>query len=262
MNTIVLVKQVPDTTEMNIDKETGTLIRKGVPTIVNPDDLAGVEAALRLKETHGGKVTVLSMGPAQTSSMLKELYARGVDECILISDRAFAGSDTWATSKILSTAIDTLAYDLVIAGRQAIDGDTAQVGPQVAEFLNIPQISYIESMDDFKDNTLFVTKAYETYSVKMKCKLPCLITTLSTLNTPRYMHAKHIFNMDDKEIKTLTNDDLKLDKADIGLKGSPTKVFKTSVKEIQKETIKLRLSAEEAAQRILDTLQKEDGRQA
>ncbi len=262
MNIIVLVKQVPDTTEMNIDKETGTLIRKGVPTIVNPDDLAGVEAALNLKESHGGKVTVLSMGPPQTASMLKELYARGVDECFLISDRAFAGSDTWATSKILSTAINMLDYDLVIAGRQAIDGDTAQVGPQVAEFLNIPQISYIESIDDYKDNTLFVSKAYETYSVKMKCKLPCLITTLSGLNTPRYMHAKHIFNMDAKEISMLTNEDLKLEKSVIGLKGSPTKVFKTSVKDVQKDTVKLRLSPEEAAQKILDTLQKEDGGQA
>lgn len=259
MNIIVLVKQVPDTTEMNIDKETGTLIRKGVPTIINPDDLAGVEAALTLKETYGGSVTVISMGPSQTVSMLKELYARGVDECKLISDRAFAGSDTWATSKILSTAIESMNYDLVIAGRQAIDGDTAQVGPQVAEFLNIPQISYVEGIDSVSNGKIDVTKAYETYSVKLRCKMPCLITTLSEMNKPRYMHAKHIFNMDEKTVSILTNEDLKLENDVIGLKGSPTKVHKTAVRSIQKETLKLRLSPEEAAQKIIDTIQGKDG---
>jgi electron transfer flavoprotein beta subunit len=259
MNTIVLVKQVPDTTEMNIDKETGTLIRKGVPTIINPDDLAGVEAALTLKETYGGSVTAISMGPSQTEGMLEELYARGVDECILVSDRAYAGSDTWATSNILSTAIKSLEYDLVIAGRQAIDGDTAQVGPQIAEFLGIPQVSYVEAIDKIDDDKIFLTKAYETYSQKLSCHLPCLITTLSEMNEPRYMHAKHIFNIDKKSVKHISNEDLKLDEAEVGLKGSPTKVHKTAVKSVQKKTIKLKLSPEEAAQKIIDTIQGKEG---
>ena len=259
MNIIVLVKQVPDTTEMNIDKETGTLIRKGVPTIVNPDDLAGVEAALNLKEEYGGNVTVISMGPSQTTSMLKELYAMGVDDCILVSDRAFAGSDTWATSKILSTAIKRLEYDLIIAGRQAIDGDTAQVGPQVAEFLNIPQVSYVEAIGSVDNGKINLTKAYETHSVKLRCVLPCLITTLSEMNKPRYMHAKHIFNIDALKVKVLTNEDLGLKEDEIGLKGSPTKVHKTAVKSVQKETLKLRLSPEDAAEKIIDTIQGKEG---
>ena len=261
MNIIVLVKQVPDTTEMNIDKETGTLIRKGVPTIINPDDLAGVEEALTLKEIHGGKVTAVSMGPSQTKTMLMELYARGVDECLLVSDRAFAGSDTWATSNILSSVIKQMDYDLIIAGRQAIDGDTAQVGPQVAEFLKIPQISYVEAIEKVQDGKLYVTKSYETYSVKMKCALPCLITTLSEMNKPRYMHAKRIFTSDEKLVKVLTNESLGLAPEMIGLKGSPTRVYKTTVKQVQKETIKLRLSPEDAARRIINTLQ-EEGRQS
>jgi electron transfer flavoprotein beta subunit len=152
-----------------------------------------------------------------------------------------------------------LDYDLVIAGRQAIDGDTAQVGPQVAEFLNIPQISYVEAIEGVEDGKIHVTKAYETYSLKMKCKLPCLITTLSEINKPRYMHAKHIFNIDEKSVRVFTNEDLKLESDVIGLKGSPTKVHKTAVKSIQKETLKFKVSPEEAAQKIIDTIQGKDG---
>lgn len=259
MKTIVLVKQVPDTTEMSVDKETGTLNRQGVPTIINPDDLAGVETALRLKEQYGGEVHVLSMGPRQADSMLRELYSRGVDKCTLLSDKRFAGSDTWATSTILANAIRTIPFDLIIAGRQAIDGDTAQVGPQVAEFLDIPQATYIEKVLDVHDNKLRVQKAYETESLIQDIDLPCLITTLSETVTPRYMNAYDIFAIGEKPIDILTYDDLSLEAGTTGLKGSPTKVRKTFVKPFNKETEIIRPETPEAAAEAILMRLRENG---
>lgn len=146
MNIIVCIKQVPDTTEVRLDPKTGTLIRDGVPSIINPDDKAGLEAALALKDQHGAHVTVLTMGPPQADNALREALAMGADRAILLTDRKFAGADTWATSMTLAAAIRNLDYDLIVAGRQAIDGDTAQVGPQIAEKLNLPQVSYVEDL--------------------------------------------------------------------------------------------------------------------
>ena len=144
MKIVVCVKQVPDTTEVRLDPVTNTLIRDGVPSIINPDDKAGIEAALRIKEEVGGTVTIVSMGPPQADVALREALAMGADDAILISDRAFGGADTWATSSTIAAALKKLDYDLIITGRQAIDGDTAQVGPQIAEHLGIPQISYVD----------------------------------------------------------------------------------------------------------------------
>lgn len=234
MNILVLLKQVPDTTEMKVDKDTGTLIREGVPTITNPDDLAGLEIALRLKEKTGSKVTCITMGPPQAKNMLRELFAMGADEGILISDRAFAGADTWATSNTLAAFIRQLPYDLIIAGRQAIDGDTAQVGPQTAEKLGIPQITYVDDVIEFNESKIVVKKALEnTYEV-LECDLPCVITTLSTIAKPRYMHVKGISHSFEKEIRTVGLVDLNIDPTIIGLKGSPTKVKKTFTKEVHK----------------------------
>ena len=147
MKIVVCIKQVPDTNEVKLDPVTNTLIRDGVPSIINPDDKAGVEAALRLKELAGGTVTILSMGPAQAEEAIREALAMGADEGILLSDRAFGGADTWATSSTLAAALKKLEYDVIITGRQAIDGDTAQVGPQIAEHLGIPQISYVKNRE-------------------------------------------------------------------------------------------------------------------
>ena len=147
MKIIVCIKQVPNTNEVRLDQKTGTLIREGVPSIINPDDKAGLEAALKLKDRFGAHVTVLSMGPPQADAVLREALAMGVDEAVLISDRAFGGADTWATSSTLAAAIKNLEYDLIITGRQAIDGDTAQVGPQISEHLGIPNISYAEGIE-------------------------------------------------------------------------------------------------------------------
>lgn len=254
MKIVVLVKQVPDSTEIRVDKETGTLIRAGVPSIINPDDLAGVEAALQLKEKHGAMVTIISMGPPQASDMLKELYARGVDECILITDRAFAGADTCATSSTLAAALTKTGYDLIIAGRQAIDGDTAQVGPQTAERLNIPQVTYVDEIIDLNDKTVTVKKALEDSEEILEAKLPCVLTTLSGMNEPRYMNCNDIVDSFSKEVKIMTFSDLDIDASKVGLAGSPTKVHHTFTKEVSAQTETFTLPADEAAKLIATKL--------
>ena len=254
MNIIVLVKQVPDTTEIKIDKVTNTLIRVGVPNIVNPDDLAGVEEALKLKEKYGGKVTVVTMGPPQAEGMLKELYARGIDKAYLLTDPKFAGSDTWATSKILSSFISTLKFDLIIAGYQAIDGDTAQVGPQVAAFLNIPQVTHVSKMIGVDSRELIVEKKYENEVVVLGVELPALITSLKTMNSPRNMNAFDIWNLDDKEVVKIVFSDLKIDPNEIGLLGSPTRVKTTYTKALVSKAPSEKLEPEEAAKRIVSLL--------
>lgn len=254
MNIIVLLKQVPDTTEMKVDKETGTLIRLGVPTITNPDDLAGFEAAMQLKDRYGAKVTCVTMGPPQAKSMLRELYARGADHCILISDAKFAGADTWATSNTISAVLKKLPFDLIIAGRQAIDGDTAQVGPQTAEKMELPQITYVDEILHIDAETIRVKKALEDAYQILEAKLPALITTLSTIAEPRYMHVRGISESFDKEIAHYTFNDLDVNPDDIGLKGSPTKVKRTHTKEVHSNSDILHLNPKDAAKKILELM--------
>lgn len=172
MNIVVCLKQVPDTNEVKINKETGTLIRDGVPSIINPDDRNALEEALKMKDELGAVIKVISMGPPQAKSALKEALAMGADEAYLISDRAFGGSDTWATSTIIAAAIEKVGkYDVIFCGRQAIDGDTAQVGPEVAEFLGIPQVTYAKEVK-VQDDKLLVTRYTETgdYLMKQRCQ--------------------------------------------------------------------------------------------
>ena len=228
MNIIVCIKQVPDTTEVRLDPKTGTLIREGVPSIINPDDLAGLEEAIKLKEAYGAKVTVISMGPQQATEALREAYAMGADETILLTDRAFAGADTWATSSALAGAIKGLDYDLIIAGRQAIDGDTAQVGPQIAEKLHLPQVTYAGEITKDGD-TLTVKRMLEDGYMTIKVKTPCMITCIKELNTPRYLSVGGAFECYSKPLVTMTYDTLKdhplIDKSTIGLAGSPTNIL-------------------------------------
>lgn len=254
MDIFVLVKQVPDTTEMKIDKETNTLVRVGVPNICNPDDLAGVEEALKLKEKFGGTVTTVTMGPPQAEQMIRELYARGVDRAVLITDRAFAGSDTLATSTILSSYLKTQKFDLIIAGYQAIDGDTAQVGPQVAELLNIPQATYLKSIKSVEDNKIIVKKRYEDTIDTLEIELPCLISTVHDINEPRYMNAWQIFDCFDKEVEVVGNDTLKISPENIGLKGSPTKVKKSFPKQVVAKSPKEEMTPEKAAKKIAELI--------
>jgi len=254
MNIIVLVKQVPDTAAIKIDKETNTLIRVGVPNIINPDDLAGVEEALKLKARYGGKVTTVTMGPAQAESMLHELFAMGVDEGYLLTDRRFAGSDTWATSRILSSFLATLEYDLIIAGYQAIDGDTAQVGPQVAEFLELPQVTHLHEVVGLEGNELIVVKKTDYDLEMLGVTLPALITTRKEMNTPRQMNAFDIWNLDAKNVQMKTFDDLSLNLNDIGLSGSPTRVKKTYTRPVTSKAPKVEMEPMEAAKKIIDLL--------
>lgn len=251
MNIIVCIKQVPDTTEVRLDPVTGTLIRDGVPSIINPDDKAGLEAALRLKDQTGAHVTVVSMGPMQADLALREALAMGADDAVLISDRAFGGADTWATSSTLAAAIKKLPYDLIITGRQAIDGDTAQVGPQIAEHLGLPHISYAESLS-LEGDSIVVHRQYEDRVHVIRAKLPCLVTALSELNQPRYMTPGGIFDaFRQKQVTVFTRPDLDIADDNIGLAGSPTRVFKSFTKQPKAAGIVEKLDPREGAQAIV-----------
>ena len=231
MKIIVCVKQVPDTkggVKFNPD---GTLDRGAMLTIMNPDDKAGLEAALRLKDQYGAEVTVLTMGLPKAEDVLREAIAMGADNGILVTDRALGGADTCATSTTIAGAIRNIKdYDIIITGRQAIDGDTAQVGPQIAEHLGIPVISYAEGIEVDGDSVI-VKRQYEDRHHMLKAKMPVLITALSELNEPRYMTPGGIFDACDAEITTWGRANLvDVEDGDLGLKGSPTKIAKASDK--------------------------------
>lgn len=230
MNIVVCLKQVPDTAAVKIDPKTGTLIRDGVPSIINPEDKHALESALQIKDEVGGKITVISMGPLQAKNALREALCMGADEAILITDRAFAGADTLATSKTLAGALKKLEYDIVLAGRQAIDGDTAQVGPEIAEHLDIPQVTYVQGVK-LEEDGLLVNRALEDGYELIKVNTPVLLTAIKELNEPRYMNVKYIFEKADKEVEVWTAQDIEVGIEELGLKGSPTKVKKTMTKE-------------------------------
>ena len=259
MKIVVCAKQVPDTTEVKLDPKTNTLIRDGVLSIINPDDKAGIEAALQLKEKVGGTVTVISMGPPQADAALREALAMGCDEAILVTDRAFGGADTWATSSTIAAALKKLDYDVIITGRQAIDGDTAQVGPQIAEHLGIPQVSYAEEILEAAEDKLVVKRQFEDRYHVIEIKTPCLITALSELATPRYMTVHGIFDAyREKEVKVWTLEELKdtVDMANIGLKGSPTNVKQSFTKQAKGKGLYYKdLSPEEAVETIVAKLE-------
>ena len=254
MNIVVCIKQVPNTNEVKLDPVTGTLIRDGVPSIINPDDKAGLEAALRLKDATGAHVTVLSMGPPQADAVLREAMAMGADDAVLVTDRAFGGADTLATSTTIAAALKKIPYDLIITGRQAIYGDTAQVGPQIAEHLNIPNVSYAEEIQ-VEGDTVTVKRQYEDRYHVVKVKMPCLITALSELNQPRYMTPGGIFDAyREKQVTVWGLNDIEVDTDKIGLKGSPTRVFKSFPKSLKAAGTVVQLDAEDAADYMLEKL--------
>ncbi len=255
MNIVVCIKQVPDTTEVRIDPVKGTIIREGVPSIMNPDDKGGVELALRLKDQYGAKVTVITMGPPQADAILREAFAMGVDEAIHLSDRRFAGADTLATSNALAGAIRTLPYDIVITGRQAIDGDTAQVGPQIAEHLNIPQVSYVESLEYDGKSLLKVRKATEEGFQIVELPMPCLLTSVVPVKETRYMTVGGIVEAYNKDVNIWNADNIEVDENKLGMKGSPTKVFKSFSKGAKAAGEQHELTPEEAVDLIIAKLQ-------
>ena len=232
MHIVVCIKQVPDTkggVKFNPD---GTLDRAAMLAIMNPDDKAGLEAALRIKDKTGAKVTVLTMGLPKAADVLREAIAMGADDGVLVTDRVLGGADTWATSTTIAGALRNIDYDLIITGRQAIDGDTAQVGPQIAEHLGLPVISYAQKIEvDEAAKTVTVERLYDDRYHVLTAKMPCLITALSELNDPRYMTPGGIFDACAAEITTWGRADLKdVEDCNLGLAGSPTKIAKASDK--------------------------------
>lgn len=230
MNIIVCIKQVPDTTEIKIDPATGTLMREGVPSILNPDDANALEAALAMKDQdpENVKIHVVSMGPDQAKYALRECLAMGADEAYLLSSRAFGGADTQATSATIAAGIRHIGdFDLVFAGRQAIDGDTAQVGPQIAERLGLPMVTYVQGIREVSENTLVVEKQMEDGYQVVEVQRPCLLTAVKEFNTPRYMTLKGVEWAYRKEIVVWNENDLGIDPANCGSNASPTKVLRS-----------------------------------
>lgn len=288
---IVLVKQVPDTRNITGEVMTakGTMNRSALPAIFNPEDLNALEMALQIRERYGGEVTVLTMGPLKAADVLREALYRGADRVILLSDREFAGADTQATSYTLKCAIEKAGkFDLVFCGRQAIDGDTAQVGPQVAEKLGLPQITYAESIVSLENKEIIVQRAFDLGSELVKCSLPCLLTVVSSANRPRPASARkriayklaavpaEYANLLEKwpefeteedlqtyltkrnmEIPIWTVNDLEIDKSLLGLAGSPTQVYKVNFVVLESTDIKEISPTEDGIQELIDELVKE-----
>ena len=233
MKIIVCIKQVPDTSGKVAVNPDGTLNRASMQTITNPDDMNALEAALKIKDETGCKVIVVTMGPPPAAGMLREAMAMGADEAVLVSGREFGGSDTYATSQILAAAISTIGVeddDIVMCGRQAIDGDTAQVGPQIAEKLHLPQITYAADITK-EGKTVTVQRMLEDGYMTIKTQTPCLITCIKELNKPRYMNMNGILSTYSKPLEVYDYEKLKdnplIDATTIGLKGSPTNIFKS-----------------------------------
>ncbi|MBW6513832.1 MAG: electron transfer flavoprotein subunit beta/FixA family protein [Candidatus Syntrophosphaera sp.] len=255
MKLIVCIKQVPNTTEIKIDPITNTLIREGVESILNPFDAYAIEEAVRLKEKHGGTVTAISMGPHQVEDILREAVSLGVDEIVLLSDRRFAGADTWATSLTLAAAIAKLGeYDLILTGQQAIDGDTAQVGPGIAAHLNIPQTCFVRHIEEIEGCKIILQRLMEDGYDRVQVRLPAVITVVKEINTPRLPSLRGKRNAKLVELKVWNADDLGLDEKDIGLNGSPTQVLSIFTPKHEKQTEKFEGHAEEAADLVVKRL--------
>ena len=260
MHAIVCIKQVPDTSEVRINRETNTLVREGVESIINPFDTYAIEEAIRLKESHGGKVTVISMGPPQAMDAIKEAVAMGCDEAILLSDRAFAGADTWATAYTLAQAIKRIGdYDIILCGKQAIDGDTGQVGPGIARQLGITQLTYVFKIReiDFAHRVLEVERLLEEGREAARSSLPAVVTVVKDINDPRLPTFRGIRRATRMEIpvwdaRILTE----LDTEQIGLAGSPTQVVRifTPPPRGGKADIVTADTAAEAAETLADKL--------
>jgi electron transfer flavoprotein beta subunit len=254
LNIIVCIKQVPDTAEIKINPETNTLMREGVPSIINPFDLHAIEAGIQIREQLGGKVTVLTMGPPQAEGSLREAISIGADEAVLLSDKAFAGSDTWATSYTLAHAIKKIGADIVFCGKQAIDGDTAQVGPETAEFLNMPHISYIRRIEEVKDNYIRVERLMDEGYDVVESSLPVLLTVVKELNQPRMPSLKGKMAAKKAGIRKLGMVDIEADENSLGLKGSPTQVRNIFAPDVKAERRMIEGAPEEQVDNLIKEL--------
>jgi electron transfer flavoprotein beta subunit len=258
MDIIVCIKQVPETVEVKINPETNTLIREGVKSIINPFDMYAIEEAVQLKHRFGGKSMVLTMGPPQAEAALREAISLGVDEGILLSDRAFAGSDTWATSYTLAAAIKKIArFDLIICGKQASDGDTAQVGPGIAAHLDLPQVAYVKKIEEISDKTSRVERMTEEGYEIIETPLPALLTVVKEINTPRLPSLKGLMRAKQAKILHWTHKDLEVDFAALGLNGSPTQVVKIFTPPARCGGQKFSGEPQELAEKLVELLRSE-----
>ncbi|MDR3226669.1 MAG: electron transfer flavoprotein subunit beta/FixA family protein [Prevotellaceae bacterium] len=254
MKIIVCIKQVPNTTEIKINPVTGTLIRDGVVSIMNPDDKGGLEEALKLKDKYNAHITVITMGLPQADDILREALAMGADRAILLTDRKLGGADTLATSNALAAALRQLEFDLLITGRQAIDGDTAQVGPQIAEHLDLPQVTYLENIEYDGEKTFTIKKSTEEGYEILEVDAPCVVTVLASANKARYMSVRGIVETYEKEVEIWNFEKLGIAEEKVGLKGSPTKVHKAFTRGVKAAGEVYEVDAEEAVGIIISKL--------
>lgn len=260
MKIIVCIKQVPDTSEVKIDPETNTIIREGVPSIINPFDKYALEAGLQLKEKYGGQVRVLTMGPPQAEAALREALGMGADEAVLLSDRALAGSDTWATSQALAAAIKKLEpFDLILCGKQAIDGDTAQVGPELGESLGVAQAAYVRkiTLQEEDSKKIKIERMMEDGYESIELELPALLTVVKEANEPRHASLKGVLKAKKAEIPIWGIQDLGLSPDQVGLSGSPTRVIKVFTPSRQGTSEILEGDTEEAVNQLVEKLKGE-----
>lgn len=252
---LVAIKQVPDTDKVRMDPDTGTMVREGVDTIVNPLDLYALEAGLRLKEMHGGRITVLTLGPPSAERALKEALSMGCDQGVLVTDKAFAGSDTWATSYALSLAARKLGdFDLILAGERATDGDTGQVGPGLAAWLDIPVATYVGSIESSTEDDIVVRRLVEEGYQKLRLRLPCLATVVKEIGTPRLPTLRGKKFARASRIRVFNAQDLGAEEGSLGLKGSPTKVSKIFYPKVAREGTVVRAGDEAEAEKAVDGL--------
>jgi electron transfer flavoprotein beta subunit len=257
MNIVVCIKQVPDVTDVKIDPETHTLVREGVPSIINPFDMYAIEEGIRLKEQLGGTVTILTMGPPQAEVALREAVSMGADHAVLVSDRSFAGSDTLATSYTLSMAIQKIgSVDLVICGKQAIDGDTAQVGPGIAEKLQWGFAAYVKKIEEIKEGTIRLERLMDDGYDILEVKLPVVMTVVKEINQPRLPSLKGKMRAKKMEIPVWSADDIGADPERIGLKGSPTKVWKIFTPEFRHKGEMIEGESQEQVERLVSEIRR------
>ena len=256
MNIVVCIKQVPGTTEIKIDPQTNTLVREGVPSIINPFDCYALEEAVRLRERCGGKVTVISMGPPQAEEALRETISLGADETILLSDRAFAGSDTWATAYVLSRAMARIAdYDVIICGRQTLDGDTGQVGPGLSEMLRIPFVAYVSRVEEIRDGYIRVQRMVEEGYETIEMALPAVITVVKEINVPRLPSLRGSMKAKTAQIPVWSAGDIGVEEDKAGIAGSPTRVVKVFFPKRERKSEMLDGSVEEQVEQLVQKLE-------
>lgn len=255
MKIVVCIKQVPDAKDVRLDPKTNTLAREGVQSVINPYDRHALEEAVRLKEKHSGNVTVLTMGPPQAEEILREAIACGADDAVLVSDRAFAGSDTWATTYTLAKAIEKIGNaDLILCGKQAIDGDTAQVGPGLAVRMGIPYVTCIRKISEYSDDTFVVERMMDDGYDELEVKKPVLFTVVKEINEPRLPSLKGKMKAKKVTIPALTADDLDADPSLLGLAGSPTKVVRVFAPELKGDRTMLEGTVDEQVEQLTKVL--------